>query len=157
MSASALNDDDGGHPRVLVSTRTSGPPAIALDVHALAALARETLVAEGQERSELSLSFVDEDEIAALHERYMGEPGPTDVLSFPLDDDDVDEQGVRVLGDVVVSPAVAAWNDPHDPEAELRLLVVHGVLHLLGYDHEEDHGRAEMWARQERYSGVTGP
>jgi probable rRNA maturation factor len=151
-----MNDDDGGHPRVLVSDRTT-PGSAALDERALRALARETLLGEGHARVELSLSFVDDDEMARLHERYMQEAGPTDVLSFPLDDDDVDESGVRVLGDVVVCPAVAARNNPDDPQAELRLLVVHGVLHVLGYDHEDDGERAEMWARQERYSGVTVP
>lgn len=149
------DDDGGGHPRVLVSNRLSGPQATPLDGSGLAGLAGATLVAEGHERVELSLSFVDEDEIAELHDRYMQEPGPTDVLSFPLDDDDVDEQGVRVLGDVVISPAVAARNNPEDPGGELRLLVVHGVLHVLGYDHETEADRAEMWSRQERYSGVT--
>ena len=54
--------------------------------------------------------------MAGLHERFMREPGPTDVLSFPLDDDDVDEHGVRVLGDVVIAPAVAAGNNRDDPE-----------------------------------------
>jgi probable rRNA maturation factor len=151
-----MNDDGGGHPRVLVSNRmASGSPAP--DEHALTGLARETLLAEGHERVELSLSFVDDDEMAVLHERYMQEAGPTDVLTFPLDDDDIDESGVRVLGDVVVCPAVAGRNNPDDPQAELRLLVVHGVLHVLGYDHEEDAERAEMWERQERYSGVTVP
>jgi len=87
--------------------------------------------------------------------RYMDEPGPTDVLSFPLDD--VDEHGVRLLGDVVIAPAVAGRNNPADPPAELRLLLVHGILHLLGYDHERDAEKAMMWARQERYSGVRAP
>jgi probable rRNA maturation factor len=90
-----------------------------------------------------------------LHVRYMDEAGPTDVLSFPLDD--VDERGVRLLGDVVIAPSVAARNNPGDPAAEVRLLMVHGILHVLGYDHEEDEERAEMWARQERYSGVAVP
>jgi probable rRNA maturation factor len=85
----------------------------------------------------------------------MGEEGPTDVLSFPLDD--ADGGGVRLLGDVVIAPAVAARNHPDDPQAEIRLLLVHGILHVLGYDHEEDDERAEMWARQERYSGVRVP
>ena len=99
-----------------------------------------------------------QDEIAELHERYMDEPGPTDVLTFPLDDEhDVDENGVRMLGDVVIAPGVAARNNPDDPASELRLLVVHGVLHALGYDHEDDADRVEMWARQERYSGVAVP
>jgi probable rRNA maturation factor len=156
MSAGAMNDDDGGYPRVLVSNRlSSGSPGP--DEHALTELARETLLAEGHERVELSLSLVDDDEMARLHERYMQEAGPTDVLTFPLDDDDVDESGIRVLGDVVICPAVAARNNPDDPRAELRLLVVHGVLHVLGYDHEDDGERAEMWSRQERYSGVTVP
>jgi probable rRNA maturation factor len=156
VSASARPDDDGGgHPRVLVSNRCTAP--VAIDEDALAAVAARTLDAEGMSRTELSLSFVDEPEIADLHERYMHEAGPTDVLSFPLDDDDVDESGVRVLGDVVIAPAVAVRNNPDDPEGELRLLVVHGVLHVLGYDHEHDDERAEMWARQERYSGVAVP
>ncbi|MDH5314124.1 MAG: rRNA maturation RNase YbeY, partial [Actinomycetota bacterium] len=87
----------------------------------------------------------------------MQEPGPTDVLTFPLDDDDVDEGGVRMLGDVVIAPSVAARHNPLDPEAEMRLLVVHGVLHVLGYDHEQADERVEMWSRQERYSGVAIP
>ena len=62
-----------------------------------------------------------------------------------------------MLGDVVIAPAVAARNNPDDPGGELRLLLVHGILHLLGYDHEDDDGAAEMWARQERYSGVRAP
>lgn len=126
-----------------------------MDAPALAELARETLREEGLDHAELSLSFVADTEIADLHERFMHEPGPTDVLSFPLDD--VDEDGTRILGDVVVAPAVAAGNNPDDPAGELRLLVVHGILHLLGYDHEEDGARTRMWERQERYSGMRAP
>lgn len=140
--------DGDDRPRVLVDDRQDLP----LDAASLADLARATLLAEGEADVELSLSFVPEAEIADLHERYLGEPGPTDVLSFPLDARD--EDGVRLLGDVVVAPAYAARTRP-DLGAELRLLVVHGVLHLLGYDHEEDAERAEMWTRQERYSGVS--
>ena len=157
MSVGVMNDDDGGHPRVLVSNRLSEPAAAPLDERALGELARATLIAEHHDRVELSLSFVDEDEIADLHERYMQEPGPTDVLSFPLQDGDVDEDGVRLLGDVVIAPSVAARNNPEAPEAELRLIVVHGVLHVLGYDHETAADRVEMWSRQERYSGVSMP
>ena len=138
-------------PSVLISNRQSA----GVDEATLTDLARTTLAGEGLLDVELSVSFVDEAEIEDLHIRYMDAPGPTDVLSFPLDD--VDEGSTRLLGDVVIAPAVAARNNPADPEAELRLLLVHGILHLLGYDHEDDAEKAEMWARQERYSGVRAP
>jgi probable rRNA maturation factor len=153
-----MSDDPspGGHtpspsPVVLVSDRQESP----IDVDGLVDLARRTLLAESIAEAELSLSFVNEAEIEDLHVRYLHEPGPTDVLSFPLDGED--ERGVRVLGDVVIAPAVAARNNSDDPAAELRLLVVHGVLHLLGYDHEEEDEKAQMWARQLAYSGVDTP
>lgn len=128
-----------------------------VDVDGLVGLAREVLMGEGAADSELSISFVTEDEIADLHVRYLGEEGPTDVLSFPLEDDDRGEDGVRILGDVVIAPAVAARDNPADPAAELRLLVVHGILHLLGHDHMEPDPKADMWSRQERYAGVRVP
>lgn len=126
---------------VLVSNRQESP----VDEATLAALAERTLVAEGRRGVELSLSFVGEEEMADLHVRYMDEPGPTDVLSFPMDED-------GLIGDVVVCPAEAARNNT-DVAAELRLLVVHGVLHLLGYDHEADDDRRAMWAKQDAYVG----
>lgn len=137
------------------------PPLIALDdrqdadvdLEGLMTLARATLLGEAMADAELSISLVTEDEIAGLHERYLHEAGPTDVLSFPLDDE-AGEDGLRQLGDVVIAPAIAARNNPDDPAAELRLLLVHGILHLLGHDHMDDRERAEMWSRQERYSGV---
>ena len=142
--------DPGEHPTILVSNRQSLP----LDEPGLAALARSTLLAEGFEMVEVSISFVDESEMTDLHRRYMDEEGPTDVLSFPMNEADGD---MRVLGDVVIAPSVAARNNPSSPADEMRLLIVHGVLHLLGYDHEDDAERAEMWERQERYSGVRTP
>ncbi len=143
---------EGDHtPRILVDDRQCVP----VDVGGLVTLAEACLRGEGAARAELSVSFVDEAEMAELHERYLGEPGPTDVLAFPLDE--VDEEGTRLLGDVVICPAVAARNNPADPAGELRLLLVHGILHLLGHDHEEEGERARMWALQERYSGVRVP
>lgn len=142
--------DGSKRPRVLVDDRQD----LTLETSPLVELATATLVAEGAADVELSVSFVSESEIAELHERYMEEPGPTDVLSFPLDG--TDEDGVRLLGDVVISPAFAA-REHEDVGSEVRLLLVHGILHLLGYDHEEDAERAEMWERQERYSGVRVP
>jgi probable rRNA maturation factor len=135
-------------PTVLVSDRQSSPLPDGL-ARSLAGMASDTLAGEGRGAVELSLSFVDPGEMAELHDRYMGEPGPTDVLSFPMEDE-------ALLGDVVVCPQVAGGNNP-DRDAELRLLVVHGTLHILGYDHEEEDERAVMWAKQEGYSGVSSP
>ena len=149
-----MTDDPGisaSLARILVSDRQTLP----VDEAGLVDLARTTLLGEGLGAVELSVSFVDDAEMEELHVRYMDEEGPTDVLSFPLDEEE--HHGVRVLGDVVIAPAVAARNNPEDPSAELRLLLVHGILHLLGYDHEADAEKAEMWARQERYSGVRAP
>ena len=143
---------EGDHrPRVLVDDRQHE----AVDVDGLVRLAESALIGEGVRNAELSVSFVTDDEIARLHARYMDEEGPTDVLSFPLGD--ADGEGVRILGDVVISPAAAERNNPSDPGAEMRLLLVHGILHLLGHDHEVEERRAAMWTLQERYSGVEGP
>lgn len=139
-------------PRILVDDRQD----LAVDVEGLVALARACLLGEGVPGAELSLSLVTEEEIADLHRRYLDEEGPTDVLSFPLDEEP-GEDGVRMLGDVVLCPAVAARNAPGDPAVELRLLLVHGILHLLGHDHEEADQKTRMWERQERYTGVRIP
>jgi probable rRNA maturation factor len=140
--------DDDQPPRILVSDRQSEP----VDVEGLVELARATLEAEGEARSELSISFVTADEMADLHRTYLAEEGPTDVLSFTLDE--IGEDDVRVLGDVVIAPSAAVANRPEDPASELRLLLVHGILHLFGHDHQDEDDRAAMWAKQERYTGV---
>jgi len=145
--------EDGSTPRILVSNRQG----IAVDEPGLVALARDVLAGERFERSELSVSLVEPEEITRLHVEYMHEEGPTDVLSFPLDEDDRDEDDVRLLGDVVIAPVVAAANHPDDSASEMRLLLVHGILHLLGHDHAEENERRAMWAIQERYTGVSVP
>jgi probable rRNA maturation factor len=147
--------DDPGLSQSLATILVSDRQTLPVDEAGLVDLARATLLGEGLGAVELSVSFVDDAEMEELHVRYMDEPGPTDVLSFPLDEEE--HHGVRVLGDVVIAPAVAARNNPEDPAAELRLLLVHGILHVLGYDHEDAGERAAMWARQERYSGVRTP
>ena len=127
---------------------------VELDAEVFAELARRVLDAEGAS-GELTLTFVDTDEITALNAEHMGIHAPTDVLSFPLDaDDDVvasDAPVPRLLGDVVVCPAVAAAAAPSHAgtvDDELALLVVHGVLHVLGYDHAEHDDAVAMRARE---------
>lgn len=124
---------------------------VEVDAHRWAALAADVLRAEGA-RGELTLTFVDRDEIASLNREHMGVDGPTDVLSFPLDslDDPIPGEPV-LLGDVVVCPAVAAVAAPAHAGTladELALLVVHGCLHVLGYDHAEPADTRRMRARE---------
>jgi len=127
---------------------------VALDAAVLAELARQVLTSEGA-TGELTLTFVDIDEITALNTEHMGIEAPTDVLSFPLDaEDDGMPSGAavpRLLGDVVVCPAVAAAAAPSHAGTvadELALLVVHGVLHVLGYDHGEHDEAVAMRSRE---------
>ncbi len=104
------------------------------------------------DRVELSIAVVDDDEMADLNERYRGKTGPTDVLSFGCDDPCVAEGDDPIaLGDVIIAPAVAARQAQEygsTIEDELNLLLVHGVLHLMGYDHEEDDDAAAMQERE---------
>lgn len=104
------------------------------------------------ELSELSIALVDDDEMAHLNEQYRGIAGPTDVLSFGCDDPCVSVGDEPImLGDVIIAPAVAERQAAElgtTIESELNLLLVHGILHLLGYDHEADEDAAAMQARE---------
>jgi probable rRNA maturation factor len=107
--------------------------------------------------AELCIKVVDEATIAQLNEQWMEKTGPTDVLAFPMDElrpglvNEEPEEGV--LGDLVVCPAVAARqavDAGHATRDEVDLLTVHGILHLLGYDHAEPDEHKEMFGLQDR-------
>ena len=136
----------------------------AVDVARLSQLSRFVL---GRLRvhpqAELCIKLVDEPTIAELNERWMGKEGSTDVLAFPMDElrpglvGDEPEEGI--LGDLVLCPEVAdrqaegaraAGQDDHTAQDEVDLLTVHGILHLLGYDHAEPEEHAEMFGLQAR-------
>ena len=131
-----------------------------VDTDAVLAVARYALDELGvNPLAELSVLLVDIDYMAELNHRWMGGDGPTDVLAFPMDESSVDhgpgESGGEpaLLGDIVLCPEVAAKQAAtagHPPAAELYLLTVHGVLHLLGYDHAEPEEEREMFALQAR-------
>jgi probable rRNA maturation factor len=103
---------------------------------------------------ELSLLLVDRDTIAGLNEAHLGKPGPTDVLAFPIDEPGESPPDVpAILGDVVLCPAVAyeqAARLDRTPHEELRLLTVHGILHLLGMDHADPEEEREMFGLTDR-------
>jgi probable rRNA maturation factor len=101
---------------------------------------------------EISLSFVDVQEMEELHIKWMDEAGPTDVLSFPMDMPESKGE-VVTLGDIVISPAVAAkqaTDAGHSVEHEIYILATHGLLHILGYDHADPDEEKVMFALQEK-------
>lgn len=127
----------------------------------IAALADFVLSAEGvTARAEVSVLTVDADTIADLNLRFLKRRGPTDVLAFPIEDapwqaaaDDSGGDAPVLLGDVVVCPEVARRNAASHAgtfEREIDLLVVHGLLHLLGYDHHNDADAERMEGRERR-------
>lgn len=101
--------------------------------------------------SELSIQIVTEEIMSELHMKWMNLPGPTDVLSFPMDEMKPNSatSGPGIVGDLVLCPSYAEKNGKQTLEKELELLTVHGVLHLLGYDNEEENEEVVMFALQE--------
>jgi probable rRNA maturation factor len=127
---------------VTVAVEVRNRARLALDEAAAAGVLQAAFAAEGVTDGEVGLAIVGRAEMGRLNAEHRGKPEPTDVLSFPLDMRDPLPPGVpRQLGDVVICPAVArAQGTPLD------VLLVHGALHLLGYDHEADVG--QMIVRQ---------
>lgn len=115
----------------------------------LRALAGHALAAEGvPEAMELTVLLVDEPSIAELNRDHLGGDGPTDVLAFPMDRPEEATGTVPpILGDVVLCPRVAERQAGEHSWAELEMLLVHGILHLLGHDHAEEEERRRMFGR----------
>jgi probable rRNA maturation factor len=150
-----------------VSIEIANESGADVDEAALAGLARHVLdEMRVHPLAELSVLLVDEQAMAELHIKWMGEEGPTDVLSFPMDElrppqpvgthggrDQPDSAIPGLLGDVVICPQVAAVQAKqagHLVEDEIDLLCAHGILHLLGYDHADAAEHATMFGLQDR-------
>lgn len=149
---------------------------IEVDHDRVVEVAMRTARSEGA-RGEISITLVPADRMAQLHLEYMNEPGPTDVLSFPVDglvqqppgdlpghhpahadvsgEDGLDGAGPPIMiGEVVVCPAAARGGE--NLASEVDLLVAHGVLHLLGHDHGDGPGARRMRAAEKRLTGRSG-
>ena len=139
-----------------MSIDVNNESGVDIDVTPLVAVSRHVLDRlRVHPLAELSVVLVDTKAIEQLHVKWMDEPGPTDVLSFPMDElrpgkeDEEPEPGL--LGDVVLCPQVAAQQARaagHSTAEELELLLTHGILHLLGYDHAEPEEEREMFGLQ---------
>lgn len=139
-----------------MSIEVNNESGVEFDEAEFAALARHVLDAmHVHPQTDLSVLLVDTAVMADLHVRWMDEPGPTDVLSFPMDElrpgTEAEPTPAGLLGDVVLCPEVAAAQAiaaGHSTIEELLLLETHGILHLLGYDHAEPEDEKEMFALQ---------
>lgn len=141
-----------------MSIEVNNESGFEVDEAEFAALARYVLdEMHVHPQTDVSIMLVGTDVMTELHVKWMDEPGPTDVLSFPMDelrpgrDGDVTPAGL--LGDVVLCPEVAAQQAVaagHSTVEELLLLTTHGILHLLGFDHAEPEEEKEMFALQRR-------
>lgn len=132
-----------------------------VDVRRLKSVARELLRAVNEADSALSLSLVNDAEIQSLNREHRGKDKPTDVLSFPLYEpgEEGHPEGERLLGDVVISidtarRQAAEYDAPL--QNEIYRLLIHGVLHVLGHDHEEPQERSEMEAEERRLAAAIG-
>jgi probable rRNA maturation factor len=142
-----------------VSIELSNESEIELDldrVQSLAIHVRDELKLHPQ--VDIGVIFVDEAAMTELHIKWMDEPGPTDVLSFPMDElrpgSDLLPSPEGILGDSVVCPQVAAeqaLKAGHSTMEEILLLVTHGMLHLVGFDHAEPEEEKEMFGLQKQF------
>lgn len=126
---------------------------LTIDASSLIPLVESVLAAEKQECDEVGIYFVESQELCTLHAQFFGDPSPTDCISFPIEDAP-EFSGYRILGEIFVSPLAAmeyAAKKQSDPYRELTLYVVHGLLHLIGYDDMERETRVAMRAAERRH------
>ena len=131
-------------------TNTSGQLVPAAEINSLLTFA--LLELELNPECEINVSFVDDEYMTELHIKWMDEPGTTDVLSFPMDMPETPGEAVT-LGDIVISPVVAAEQakaQSHSIEHEIYILAVHGLLHIIGYDHADKAEEKVMFDLQEK-------
>jgi probable rRNA maturation factor len=138
-----------------------------LDLAGMRNLAEVVISTEGYPKeTEVTLLFVDEDEMSSYNERFLNRTGPTDVLAFPVEDllpgvaPDPDPSGPPLMiGDVIIAPAYVkrqAIELEISFEDEMALMVTHGILHLMGYDHQEDGDASTMESRETEILALVG-
>ena len=144
-----------------MNVEVNNESGVEIDAHGLMRLSRFVISSlKLHPECELSIKLVDEDTMARYHVEFLDLPGPTDVMSWPMDElrpgsdgESDDDLPLGHLGDIALCPTVAAAQGAkagHGTWAELELLTVHGILHLLGYDHAEPDEKAEMFGLQDK-------
>jgi len=138
-----------------------------IDLAGMRDLAELVISSEGYPKdTEVTLLFVDENEMSSYNERFLNRSGPTDVLAFPVEDllpglaPDPDPAGPPLMiGDVIIAPAYVRRQADEfavDFDDEMALMVTHGILHLMGYDHQADGDASAMESRETELLGLVG-
>lgn len=125
---------------------------LSLDTEKVRLVVETLLEKEGVRSDEISILFVEEEEIAQLHDRFFGDPSPTDCITLPIDPED--DGGYRHLGEVIISPRAAlryVEEQGGDPHEETLLYLVHGLLHLLGYEDIEEEAIERMRHKEKEW------
>lgn len=138
-------------PRVHVSVFDEQED-MSLNLDIVEEIVNQVVLNEGQFGHEASVTFISDEEMRRMHDEHFDDPSPTDCISFPMDD--ASEQHHRILGDIFVCPKTAmtyAKENNHDPYREVTLYIVHGLLHLLGYDDIKEDHRLAMRAAEAKH------
>lgn len=131
--------------------------ALAIAEEKVQEIVQKVIEGEGQTCDEVNIYFVDTKAICTLHEEFFDDPCPTDCISFPMDEKDDGFLPYRILGEVFVCPETAiayAKENKGDPYAETFLYIIHGVLHLLGYDDIDEIDITAMREAEARYTSI---
>lgn len=133
---------------------------VVIDIPHIEDVARRTAVAEGA-TGELSIVFVDAEKMSEMNSQYRDECGPTDVLSFSIDGlisggVEPGDEAPFIIGEVIVCPEVAVLQTTEGIESEIDLLVAHGILHILGFDHDTEESARIMRGREKEHTGRGG-
>ena len=160
MSDPTFGEQDPGGGPSFPNISIEDEQSVAVDVAFLRDLATRALGGLGVANdAALAVTLVDEETMAVLKEKALGERAPTDVLAFPMDDPSDPMPGPLVIGDVIICPAVAdeqARAADHTLNDELAILLVHGILHCLGRDHATPAEEKEMFAEQAEILAAAG-
>ena len=156
MKGGGQRAEGGGQACLITFLDESG--TVAIDRKAIQTVVDAALAEDGMESCALTVLIIGDAESARLHREHFAVDGTTDVMTFPDDSTDP-ETGLHLLGDLAVCTDVAvreAAERGRSPSDELTLYVLHGLLHLLGYDDEDPADQAEMWAVQRRWLATVG-
>lgn len=135
--------------RIYIENNQSAAP---IKKRPVRSIVKAFLALEEKKYDEVSLYFVDTETICALHDRFFDDPSSTDCISFPIDSPEA--EGYRVMGDIFICPQTAldyAQKQGLDPYEEISLYIIHGLLHLIGYDDIKEKDRSAMRAAESKH------